>query len=91
MKKIILLVLVFLLVFSTGCSVLDKLVIFGRAVDFFTAWVAHDQEDIEDALTGEVTYNGLTMLKANSCHRFGPGRVVGKLHNGRRSEICNRT
>lgn len=103
MKKIILLVLVFLLVFSTGCSVLDKLVIFGRAVDFFTAWVAHDQEDIEDALTGEVTYNGLTMLKRTAATDLareewwenyitvGDPKYVTELDGGKATVTCEFT
>lgn len=63
MKKAILLALVLMLLFTTGCTLIDKLAISARAAGFFTAWVGHDQKDIEDALTSEVTYNGLTMKK----------------------------
>ena len=61
MKKVILLALVSLLVFTTGCSMLDKLAIAGRAAQFFTAWKGQNESALKDGLTTEVTYNGLKM------------------------------
>ena len=48
MKKVILLALVSLLVFTTGCSMLDKLAIAGRAAQFFTAWKGQNESALKD-------------------------------------------
>lgn len=61
MKKVIILALTLLLLFSTGCTLIDKLAIGGRAADFFAAWVGQNESALKDALTDEVTYNGLNM------------------------------
>mgnify|MGYP000907436031 CR=1 FL=1 len=57
MKRVILLALVLMLLLTTGCTFIDKLSIGLRATEFFTAWVAQNEDVLEDALTVEVTYN----------------------------------
>lgn len=61
MKKLILLALVSILLFTTGCTLIDKLAIGLRAAEFFAAWMAHEEDILEDTFTADVTYNGLPM------------------------------